>query len=89
MRQVIQDYSLQLSVQSLGGGFSANCSGATVIDGAGPLRFGAAAAATAPTDVVLDVWEPLAATRSFSVGQGQLVTSFVLDEPVADTPLGR
>lgn len=83
----IHNFTFSASVQSLSGGFSANCSLPT--DGTnmpglmlenGALGFSTSETHLVPSsDIQLDVWEPMAFTRTFSVDGGQLVSSFVLD----------
>lgn len=83
----IHNLTFSASVQSLGGGFSANCSlpaDGTNLPGLmlenGAMSFSTAETHTIPSsDIQLDVWEPMAFTRTFSVDGGQLVSSFVVD----------
>ena len=51
------------------------------------MTFGTEEMNLLPTsDLYLDVWEPLATTRSYSVG-GQLVTSFIITGDLANETL--
>eukprot|EP00434_Breviolum_minutum_P014855 symbB.v1.2.013095.t3/scaffold919.1/size152209/7 len=79
----IHNFTFAASVQQLGFGLSANCSfpsgtNLPMILENGAVTFGTEEMNLLPTsDIYLDVWEPLATTRSYSVG-GQLVTSFII-----------
>lgn len=43
----------------------------------------------AQSDVQIDLWEPLAVSKSFSVDGGQMVSSFVIDESNTSSRVGR
>ncbi|CAK9101338.1 unnamed protein product [Durusdinium trenchii] len=82
----IHNFSFAASVRGFNGGFSANCT----VDGAPLLSTVTENEAmhfaterehyVAQSDVQIDLWEPLAVSKSFSVDGGQMVSSFVIDE---------